>query len=235
MFKNLFIKMWAKAMENNLSNILRLCDRKKNANFIDLGCDDGIWTLKVAKKIGTKNIFGMDYIEKQLKKARVNGVKTRRVDLNKKFPFSDNSFDVVHSNQVIEHLTEVDGFVSEIYRILKPGGYAIVSTENLASWHNVFSLLMGWQPFSMHISKKYHIGNPLSPHFEENLKEGWTHVIIFTYYSLQELFKKYNFIIAAAKGSGYYPLPTSFANIDPYHSHFITIKARKPLELILKP
>ena len=80
----------------------------------------------------------------------------------------------------------------------------------------------------MHISKKYHIGNPLSPHFEEDLREGWTHVIIFTYYSLQQLFKKYNFSIAAAKGSGYYPLPTSFARIDPSHSHFITIKVRKP-------
>ena len=125
-------------------------------------------------------------------------------------------------------MTEIDSYISEIYRILKPGGYAIISTENLSSWHNIFALIIGWQAFSQHISKRYHIGNPLSPHFDEDLREGWTHYIIFTFYSLQEIFKKYNFVIEEARGAGYYPLPGYFAKIDSRHSHFITIKVRKP-------
>lgn len=220
--------MWENAYSVNKQNIIDLADRDKKAFFVDLGCDNGEWTNKVAEKINTKNVFGLDYINSQLKKANALGIKTKKGDLNEKFPFRSDFFDVVHSNQVIEHLTEIDNYISEIYRILKPGGYAIISTENLASWHNIFSLVMGWQAFSQHISKRYHIGNPLSPHFEEDLKEGWTHNIIFTFYSLQEIFKKYGFTIEEATGAGYYPLPNFFAKIDPRHSHFITIRAKKP-------
>lgn len=226
--KKLFLSMWENAYVNNKQNIIDLADRDKKAFFIDLGCDNGQWTKKVAEKINTKNVFGLDYISSQLRKANALGIKTKKGNLNEKFPYRSDSFDIVHANQVIEHLTEIDNYISEIYRILKPGGYAIVSTENLASWHNIFSLIMGWQAFSQHISKRYHIGNPLSPHFEEDLKEGWTHNIIFTFYSLQEIFKKYGFTIEEARGAGYYPLPSFFAKIDPRHSHFITIKARKP-------
>ena len=72
------------------------------------------------------------------------------MDLNKKFPIKDNSVDVVVSDQVIEHLTDVvDNFVKEIFRILKPEGYAVISTENLSSWNNLFALLFGYGPPSL--------------------------------------------------------------------------------------
>lgn len=219
--------MWINSYEQNLNNILELVEINKKAYFVDLGCDDGNWSIRVAKKIKTSNIFGVDYIDTQLIKAKKLGIKVKKGNLNEKLQFPNNYFDAIHSNQVIEHLTEIDIYVSEIYRVLKPGGYVIISTENLSSWHNVISLILGWQAFSQHISKKYHIGNPMSPHFEEDLKEGWTHVIIFTYYSLQEIFKQYGFTIESVMGAGYYPMPSIFAKIDPRHSHFITIKARK--------
>lgn len=230
MLKKFLINLWSNAYSINKKNILKLCEKNSKAVFVDLGCDDGTWTKEVARKISTKNIYGLDYILAQLKKAKKLGIKVEQGNLNEKFPFEDSFFNVVHSNQVIEHLTEIDNYVAEIYRILKPGGYVIISTENLSSWHNIFSLIMGWQAFSQHISKKYHIGNPMSPHFEEDLREGWTHNIIFTYYSLQEIFKKYGFIIEKSKGAGYYPFPSFFAKIDPHHSHFITIKAKKPIK-----
>lgn len=66
-------------------------------------------------------------------------------------------------NPVIEHLFDTDNFVSESFRILKPGGYTIVSTVNLASWHNIFALILGYQPFDFaNISIKGTIGNPFS-------------------------------------------------------------------------
>lgn len=220
--------MWENAYTQNKKNIIDLVDEDSKAFFVDLGCDDGTWTMTVARKVDTKNVFGLDYISSQLKKAKALGINTKKGNLNEKFPYKSDFFDVVHSNQVIEHLTEIDNYISEIFRVLKPGGYAIISTENLSSWHNIFSLVIGWQAFSQHISKRYHIGNPLSPHFEEDLREGWTHNIIFTFYSLKVIFKVYGFEIEDAKGAGYYPLPEIFAKVDPRHSHFITIKARKP-------
>ena len=182
----------------------------------------------MAEKVGTKKVYGLDYIDSQVRKAKLLHIEAKKGNLNEKFPYKNNFFDVIHSNQVIEHLTEIDNYVSEIYRVLKPNGYAVISTENLSSWHNIFSLIMGWQAFSQHVSKKFHIGNPLSPHFNENLKEGWTHNIVFTLYSLKEIFMKYGFRILQVKGAGYYPFPSRIADLDPRHSHFITIKIIKP-------
>lgn len=47
-----------------------------------------------------------------------------------KLPFSDKSFDVVVSNHVIEHLTDVDRHLSEIWRVLKDDGLVYLATPN---------------------------------------------------------------------------------------------------------
>lgn len=44
--------------------------------------------------------------------------------------FAPETFDVVCSFEVIEHLIEIDRFVAEIHRVLKPGGTFYVSTPN---------------------------------------------------------------------------------------------------------
>ena len=44
--------------------------------------------------------------------------------------------------------------------MLAPGGLACLSTNNLASWHNIVSLGLGYQPTPMHVSEKVVVGNP---------------------------------------------------------------------------
>lgn len=45
-------------------------------------------------------------------------------------PFTDNSFDVVITFQVIEHIQDDVSFLKEIHRVMKPGGLAIITTPN---------------------------------------------------------------------------------------------------------
>lgn len=214
----------------NDSNILNLLEKNPKAQVIDLGCDDGNFSKFIADKVGTKNISGLDIVENRLSLAKKVGIKTIKGDLNKKFSIKNNSFDVVHANQVIEHVTDLDNFISEIQRILKPGGYAIISTENASSWCNIFASIMGWQIFSLtNFSKKsWGLGNPLAIHSGESTElSSWTHKTILNIMGLKSFFEVYDFKVEEIKGAGYFPLPGSLGKIDKIHAHFMTFKVRK--------
>lgn len=228
MFKKYFKNLYNNANEYNKKNILSLLKSEHGLKLCDLGCDDGKWTIELVKTIKAKEIFGIEIVKKQAEKAMRLGVKVKIADLNNSLPFEDNFFDVVHANQVIEHLCDTDRFITEIYRILKIGGVAIISTENIASWHNIFALLFGWQPFSSANISSKSIGNPLAIwRGQESDKLSWQHHRIFSYKGLKEVFENKGFVVEKILGAGYHPLPAFFGNLDKRHSHFITIKARK--------
>lgn len=199
--------------------------------LLDCGCSDGQGTLRFAQWLKPSEIYGIDLDSGNAATASRAGVKTRLADLTKRFPFPNNFADVVFVNQVIEHLTDLDNFVQEVHRVLKPGGYAVVCTENLSSWNNIFALLVGDQPFTgPHISKKFLIG----PHpFQKSINsiaDKIEHNKVLAYKPFKQLFTLYGFEVLI-KGSGYYPLPMFLAKIlqriDKAHCAYLTIRARK--------
>lgn len=215
MLKTILYKLSSNSGRLDQQNIFSLLEKNPDAKFLDLGCGDGLFTKKVASYISTKTIIAVDILPIGPISQIGQIVKS---NLNKKFPFPSNSFDVIISNQVIEHIENTDNFVSEIKRVLKPNGYAIISTENLSSWHNIFALVLGWQPFSIDHSHPFsHITVPIVP------KHG--HVKAFSYFGLIKLFQQYGFNIASVKSAGYFKIQSL---LDPLHCHHITIKIRKP-------
>lgn len=73
-----------------------------------------------------------------------------------RFPYPDASFDLVLWCEVIEHLQENPvQAVSEIHRVLVPGGLLVLSTPNVARADNVLALLRGDNVFD-----PYHLGSP---------------------------------------------------------------------------
>jgi len=224
-------RIWDESMSLNKANILSLLQVSESAKLLDLGCNDGNWTIQLGKKIGTRSLFGVDVSEKSLKEAQRRGVKAKKGDLNKIFPFPDNFFDCVHANQVIEHLWDLDNFVKEINRVLRVGGYCIVSTENLASWSNICSLLLGWQPFSLaniSVVSGGGLGNRFALSRGRPIEsKSWMHTRVLAIRALEELFAKHGFAPEDTMGAGYFPLPAFLGRLEPTHSQFITIKARK--------
>lgn len=197
----------------------------------DLGAGDGEVTRLVANHVNPKSISVVEIDPANAARLRDKGFTVYSGDLNSRLGL-DVSFDVVIANQVIEHLYDTDLFLSEVFRITRPGGAAVISTENLASWHNVLSLLFGWQPFSLtNVSGiASGIGNPFALHAgEDGACFEMQHHRLFTARALRELMVAHGFVDVRVAGSGYYPLPPQFGRIDPNHAHFITAIGSRPV------
>lgn len=221
--------MYHDSVDKCKKSILELVEANPEAKLLDLGCNDGIFTTEIAKKIGTKKVYGVEINPKGVKQSKKQKIKVFSYDLNKKFPFPSNYFDVITANQIIEHLYNTDGFVQEIRRVLKPKGYTIISTNNLASWHNIISLLFGYQPISSDISNWTNIGKIFTLSKED--KGSFSHLRIFTMKALHELLEYHKLRVFRKKGIGYYPLTGKFSKIlsdfDLTHSVYITLMGRK--------
>lgn len=223
--------IWTDSAKLNNKILAKLVEPKKEAKILDIGVYKGERIIERVKNIKSPKIYATDIDEKIVQNCRNLGIKAYRHDAETKLPFKSNFFDIVSANQIIEHLSNIDLFIEEIYRVLKPKGYLLISTENLSSWHNLFALLVGWQAFSQHLSYKRNVGNPLRLGSLENFDHGGMHVKIFTLKGLKELLELYKFRIEFVFGAGYYPAPPPISNylakLDPKHAAFIGIKARK--------
>jgi SAM-dependent methyltransferase len=106
-------------------------DYIKGGDVLEVGCGEGRGVDLILPK--AKSFTGIDKIQEV-----VDSLKTKYPKGNFKQmvipPFAslpDNHFDVVVSFQVIEHIKDDLGYLKEIYRVLKPGGKALITTPNI--------------------------------------------------------------------------------------------------------
>ncbi len=108
-------------------------------SFVDIGCGEGKLIYALYKKGLLKNaerIVGVDISFEKIKllKEYLPFVEAYVCDAQNLNIFDNNSFDVVVSNQVIEHVPNDKKMLKKIYRILKPNGYLYISTV-LKKWY----------------------------------------------------------------------------------------------------
>jgi methionine biosynthesis protein MetW len=216
--------------EENRRTILEEASRAPGGRLLDLGCGDGSFTMTLARRNGAEEIVGVEFVARLADQARERGVQVEQADLTKRLPFPDRSFDVVHSNQVIEHMRDTDHFLRESCRVLRAGGTLLLSTNNLASWHNVAALALGWQPLPAHVSDEIVLGNPIDPYRQLKFEDrGQAHLRLFTARGLRELAVYHGLRVTAVRGVGYYPFssaPARFlARVDSRHAAFVVLVA----------
>jgi SAM-dependent methyltransferase len=111
-------------------------------NMLDVGCGDGTLLSLVGDRVDR---FGIDIVQQA--PVYAGSVHFMQGDVSTGLPFSNATFDVVHSSELIEHLLDTESFLRECLRVLRPGGRLVVSTPNLHYWKNVIEWLKGNQFF----------------------------------------------------------------------------------------
>ena len=209
--------------EANRQAILDAIRDRRGGALLDIGVHTGEFTARIIRQLEPKWAAGVEVIPDYVRLARDRGIDARVADVEEGLPFDNASFDVVIANQVVEHVRRTDLFMTEISRVLAPGGIACVSTNNIASWHNIASLLLGFQPMPMHVSDETIIGNPLTPdQGAAHADSAQAHLRLFTRRALVELAQRHGLRPRRVWGVGYYPLAPRVARIacavDPAHA-----------------
>lgn len=216
----------------------KLVARHDVESFLDVGCGDGRLTMEFAEIIRPKKVCGIEFVDEVRKTAELRGIECRKEDLNQSWSWDSHRFDVVLSSQNIEHVHNTRLYLEECYRCLKPGGQLIVTSDNLASWVNIFALVCGWQPFSTTNINAWSTGNPWIWHADEPKDSGMLekyqqttisglvgHVRVLAYRGLKDLMLKVGFERVQVRTRGYLPFAGIFSDLlcwlDYRHGHFL--------------
>jgi ubiquinone/menaquinone biosynthesis C-methylase UbiE len=101
---------------------------------VDLGCGDGQWSVELSRS-HRPQLVGIDYNPLRLERYRQNVPHAEvRFGSCLEIPLDDNSADVVMFHQVLEHLSTPEVALREIHRILRPGGWLMLSVPNEGTW-----------------------------------------------------------------------------------------------------
>lgn len=102
------------------------CQKKEEVTVLDLGLGEGTDLLNIRNALQGKklHLHGLESYAPNVKKAKENGIEVSIFNLEReRFPYEDQSIDLIIANQVLEHTKEIIWITSEISRILKWGGY----------------------------------------------------------------------------------------------------------------
>jgi ubiquinone/menaquinone biosynthesis C-methylase UbiE len=108
------VKLYLKWDKKKDRQFLNMLEYNPDFKVVDLGCGKGDFTLKVKEVINCPEICDADSWENGLKESHNKGIKAEKVDLNGTLNLFDDSFHVIVSNQVIEHLFYPSKFIKEI-------------------------------------------------------------------------------------------------------------------------
>lgn len=117
----------------------------KNQRLLEIGCGLGIDLTQFAKAGAI--VTGVDLSETAVRLAQQN-FKQRGLTADfhvmdgEALEFKDNVFDVIYAHGVLQYTADPQKMVSEILRVLRPGGLAIIMVYNTYSWLFALSKLM---------------------------------------------------------------------------------------------
>jgi ubiquinone/menaquinone biosynthesis C-methylase UbiE len=130
---------------------IELLNIKKGETVLELGCGAGYAMKQILEHTLPKEMVGLDISPAVIKSARIRNrkaIKEERAKLVQgnvqKLPFPNDHFDKLFSIHTIYFWDDIDETVSEIYRVLKPGGSFILTLcdgKDGQAWDGVKSMV----------------------------------------------------------------------------------------------
>jgi SAM-dependent methyltransferase len=99
-------------------------------NLLDIGCGPGNLTVDLAQHVAPGRVIGLDAAAEVIDLARSTSETSADVEFvvgdAYHLQFDDETFDVVHAHQVLQHLSDPVAALVEMSRVTKPGGIVAV-------------------------------------------------------------------------------------------------------------
>jgi 2-polyprenyl-6-hydroxyphenyl methylase/3-demethylubiquinone-9 3-methyltransferase len=101
---------------------------RPGARVLDVGCGEGRFAAELAG--AGAEVVGVDVAAEPLRRGRARhpGLDLRLVDGEGSWELPDAGFDLVWAGEVIEHVADTAGWLSEVRRVLRSGGTLLLST-----------------------------------------------------------------------------------------------------------
>lgn len=175
--------VWRAGQQRRLQMLLTaapMLQATPNARVLENGCGVGAYIKQL--RAFTPGVFGLEYeFDRAVEAGHVSAPNLVVCAAGEQLPYPDNTFDVMLSNEVLEHVQDDAQVLREMARTLKPGGRLVLFCPN--RWYPVEQHGIYWRG-------RYYFGNiPLVNYLPDPLRNRLApHVRAYTGHGLRRLF-----------------------------------------------
>lgn len=132
--------------------------------------------------------------------------------------FDSEYFDLIFCGNLIELVIDPDHLLEELYRVLSPQGYLIITFPNLCAWASRIAVFLGFQPYYDIVSRKYDVGKFFIPPYRyKQVSKGF--IRLYSLRAFKQLCTFYGFKIIKIIGARENSLPCFLRSIDFFLSY----------------
>ena len=163
-------------------------DKFRGKSVLEIGCGSGIDTAEFTRhgaKV-TATDLTKEAVELTKNLLEIAGLSAKVIQADAtNLPFEDSSFDCVYSYGVLHHIPDMKSALTEIHRVLKPGGKLMVMLYHRDSLLYAYSIIY-WRGIKEGMLKKLSEEELASKYSERN--EGCPYTRVFTQDSARKAF-----------------------------------------------